>query len=323
MRRLILSLGILIGLAAPAAAEMELSFYTGWQTLPHSRISGDLPNGGGSYDQLVGWEGKPFVMPPYYGARATWWRSGSLGFGVEYTHTKAYADDSTLKALGFSQLEFTDGHNVLTANVNTDGAPWGHGAFKYPFPLGQNKYVASYTLPAATEGEVDYGLYTFTLAQTGAGTVEDPATLSIQDRQRLARSIESLMGDMRAPARGFRTQERRLAELKNRVGSRPFLDRVVTLLQMHRDPAVWREPDRFNPDRFATPNERHRFQYIPFLGGPKKCLGDNFAMMEMRLVVPVLLQRLRFTPAGDDVHAQAGFTLKPSGEVLMRAEGVG
>ncbi len=117
MRRLILSLGILIGLAAPAAAEMELSIYTGWQTLPHSRISGDLPNGGGSYDQLVGWEGKPFVMPPYYGARATWWRSESLGFGLEYTHTKAYADDGTLKALGFSQLEFTDGHNVLTANV--------------------------------------------------------------------------------------------------------------------------------------------------------------------------------------------------------------
>lgn len=117
MRRLILSIGILIGLAAPAAAEMELSIYSGWQTLPHSRISGKLPNGGGSYDELVGWEGKPFTMPPYYGARATWWRSETLGFGVEYTHTKAYADDSTQKALGFDRLEFTDGHNVLTANV--------------------------------------------------------------------------------------------------------------------------------------------------------------------------------------------------------------
>lgn len=71
--------------------------------------------------------------------------------------------------------------DVLTANVNTDGAPWSFGAFKYPFPLGGNKYAASYTLPAATEEETDYGLYTFTLLQEGAGTPEDPATLQIRD----------------------------------------------------------------------------------------------------------------------------------------------
>ncbi|HET9887020.1 MAG TPA: hypothetical protein VFR10_05860, partial [bacterium] len=71
--------------------------------------------------------------------------------------------------------------DVLTANVNTDGAPWAYGAFKYPFPLGGNKYVGSYTLPAATEEDADYGLYTFTLLQEGAGTPEDPATLSIRD----------------------------------------------------------------------------------------------------------------------------------------------
>ncbi|MGH2570810.1 MAG: hypothetical protein ACRDGR_06270 [bacterium] len=71
--------------------------------------------------------------------------------------------------------------DVLTANVNNDGEPWGHGAFKYPHPLGQNRFVASYTLPAATEDEVDYALYTFTLAQEGAGTPADPATLSIRD----------------------------------------------------------------------------------------------------------------------------------------------
>jgi hypothetical protein len=71
--------------------------------------------------------------------------------------------------------------DVLTANVNPDGAPWAYGAFKYPFPLGGNKYVASYTLPAATEEDVEYALYTFTLLQQGAGTPEDPATLSIRD----------------------------------------------------------------------------------------------------------------------------------------------
>lgn len=71
--------------------------------------------------------------------------------------------------------------DVLTAQVNNDGPPWAYGAFKYPFPLGGNTYVASYTLPAATEGDVDYGLYTFNLNQTGAGTEADPATITIND----------------------------------------------------------------------------------------------------------------------------------------------
>ena len=121
MRHLILTTALSLVLAsafAPRAeAEVELSFYTGWQTLPHSRISGDLPNGGGSYDELVGWEGKSLQMPPYYGARATWWTSDTLGFGVEYTHAKAYAPDDVQDRLGFSRLEFSDGHNILTANV--------------------------------------------------------------------------------------------------------------------------------------------------------------------------------------------------------------
>ena len=68
--------------------------------------------------------------------------------------------------------------DVLTPDVNTTGAPWPYGAFKYPFPLGGNRFVASYTLPAAEDGQVDYGLYTFTIAQEGAGTLEDPATFT-------------------------------------------------------------------------------------------------------------------------------------------------
>ena len=45
--------------------------------------------------------------------------------------------------------------DVLTPQVNNDGAPWDYGAFKYPYPLGVNKYVASYSLPAAQDSDVD------------------------------------------------------------------------------------------------------------------------------------------------------------------------
>ncbi len=79
--------------------------------------------------------------------------------------------------LGGSSLHW----DRLTVDVGTDGAPWTYGAFKYPFPIGGNRFVASYTLPAATEEDVDYGLYTFTLNQSGAGTVEEPATFTLND----------------------------------------------------------------------------------------------------------------------------------------------
>lgn len=75
----------------------------------------------------------------------------------------------------------SDHYDVLTSQVNQDGEPWPYGAFKYPRSIGGNRYVASYTLPAATENDADYGLYTFTLDQTGAGTIADPATFTIHN----------------------------------------------------------------------------------------------------------------------------------------------
>ena len=74
-----------------------------------------------------------------------------------------------------------DGENwdVLTPQVNLDGAPWPYGSFKYPMPIGGNRYVASYSLPSATEGDVDYALYAVTLTQVGNGTPGSPASFTV------------------------------------------------------------------------------------------------------------------------------------------------
>lgn len=104
--------------ALPAAAEVELSFYLGYQTAPHSTVEGSDPGGVGDFDFNAGWEGKSFDMPPYWGVRATWWRGGDrLGYGVDFTHAKIYADGDTLTSNGFDTLEFTDGLNYLTGNI--------------------------------------------------------------------------------------------------------------------------------------------------------------------------------------------------------------
>ncbi|WP_330999032.1 outer membrane protein [Mangrovicoccus algicola] len=105
-------------LAAGAAhAEFELSIYSGWQTSPHSTVEGDDPTGVGDFDFTAGWEGKSGAMPPYWGVRGTWWQSDILGYGVDFSHNKVYADSDTLDDNNFETLEFTDGLNILTANV--------------------------------------------------------------------------------------------------------------------------------------------------------------------------------------------------------------
>lgn len=103
-------------LATPAAAEMEVSFYMGSQSVPHSVVTGDI--GGTPVDRTVAWEGKSFTPPPYYGVKAIYWRESGWGYGLELTHAKAYASDADLTALGLDSFEFTDGHNIITANIH-------------------------------------------------------------------------------------------------------------------------------------------------------------------------------------------------------------
>lgn len=102
---------------AAAAGDIEISLYGGAQEAAHSYISGTDPGGAGVFDLVAGWEGRSFSMPPYWGARATWWMSDTIGFGFDFTHAKVYANDATLTATGFDRLEFTDGLNILTLNA--------------------------------------------------------------------------------------------------------------------------------------------------------------------------------------------------------------
>lgn len=111
-------LGVALSVAAlPAAAEFELQAYTGWQSAPHSDVEGSDPGGVGDFDFTAGWDGRSFEAPPHWGIRGIWWRDEVLGFGIDFNHAKVYADDDSLAESGFERLEFTDGLNILTANV--------------------------------------------------------------------------------------------------------------------------------------------------------------------------------------------------------------
>ena len=117
VRHIVLSVLAAATVAGAASAQgFELSVYGGWQDAPHSRVYVDDPVIG-TEDFLADWEGRSFEAPPYYGLRATWWQSETLGFGVDFTHSKVYPTDATLADNGYDTLEMTDGINILTANV--------------------------------------------------------------------------------------------------------------------------------------------------------------------------------------------------------------
>ncbi len=107
-----------LSFAGSATAEPVLSIYGGMQSAPHSKVS---VTDGTSF--TAGWEGKSFSPPPYYGVRGTWWLNdigySNIGLSIDFSHSKVYADSDTLvnKTPGWTHFEFTDGLNLLTANV--------------------------------------------------------------------------------------------------------------------------------------------------------------------------------------------------------------
>lgn len=85
---------------------------------------------------------------------------------------------------------------------------------------------------------------------------------------------------------------------------------------MHRHKRLWDNPDRFDASRFAADRkqDRHRFQYLPFGGGPRTCVGARLAMAEALTILAIWLARWRFAPVpGRKVEVSGMVTLRPKG----------
>jgi cytochrome P450 len=68
---------------------------------------------------------------------------------------------------------------------------------------------------------------------------------------------------------------------------------LLSIHGVHHNPRVWNHPEVFDPERFAPEAiaQRHPFAYVPFSAGPRKCAGDEFALLEGPLIIAMLLQR--------------------------------
>lgn len=93
----------------------------------------------------------------------------------------------------------------------------------------------------------------------------------------------------------------------------------------HRHPAFWPNPEGFDPERFRPERSegRPRFAYFPFSGGPRICIGLEFALVEAQLVLAMTMQRYRLhLVPGQLCHPDPIFTLRPKGGVLMTIDRV-
>jgi cytochrome P450 len=98
---------------------------------------------------------------------------------------------------------------------------------------------------------------------------------------------------------------------------------TISMYATHRNPNLWTEPERFDPERFAPPAvaQRHRFAYLPFGGGPRICIGNGFAITEAQVIVGAVAQRYRLRLAPDQVVEPIGLvTLRPKSGVWVTLE---
>jgi cytochrome P450 len=98
---------------------------------------------------------------------------------------------------------------------------------------------------------------------------------------------------------------------------------MVSQYVMHRDPRFFRDPERFDPERFTpqAKTERQPFAYFPFGGGPRRCMGEAFALMEGVLLLASLARRwrLRLAP-GHKVEPLPQHLLRSKYGMVMRLE---
>ena len=95
---------------------------------------------------------------------------------------------------------------------------------------------------------------------------------------------------------------------------------IVYVYGAHHAPRYWERPESFEPERFIKANEKLRtpFTYLPFGGGPRVCIGNQYAMLQILMILSDLLRKYDFqlTP-GQTIEARPMVILRPKHGIRM------
>src|SRR6202167_580944 len=95
---------------------------------------------------------------------------------------------------------------------------------------------------------------------------------------------------------------------------------IVYVYGAHHAPRYWQNPENFETDRFTKANEKLRtpFAYLPFGAGPRGCIGGNYAMLQILMILSDLLRRYDFQLApGQAIEARPMVILRPKHGIRM------
>lgn len=99
---------------------------------------------------------------------------------------------------------------------------------------------------------------------------------------------------------------------------------VVIIHNVHRNAEVFPDPERFDPERFSDESggKRGPYDYIPFSVGARNCIGQKYALLEMKVTLVKLLLAYRFIPgkSTDSIRIQGDLVLRPFGNMALRIE---
>jgi cytochrome P450 len=95
---------------------------------------------------------------------------------------------------------------------------------------------------------------------------------------------------------------------------------LFSVYEMHRHPDLWEQPEDFLPQRFNEGSRTYSSQYFPFGAGPRKCIGNNFAMFEMIIAVSELISKYKIYTNFESIEITPLITLKPKNAFLRFEE---
>ncbi|XP_058281089.1 cytochrome P450 4F11 isoform X3 [Hylobates moloch] len=100
---------------------------------------------------------------------------------------------------------------------------------------------------------------------------------------------------------------------------------LISIIGIHYNPTVWPDPEVYDPFRFDQENikERSPLAFIPFSAGPRNCIGQAFAMAEMKVVLALTLLRFRILPTHTEPRRKPELILRAEGGLWLRVEPLG
>jgi len=97
---------------------------------------------------------------------------------------------------------------------------------------------------------------------------------------------------------------------------------LVGIYALHRDPELWPRPEAFDPDRFGpeASKGRDRWNFLPFAGGARSCIGEHFAMLETTLALATIARSVRIRSLDADFPVDVPFTTVARGPIRAEIE---